>query len=101
VVCVSVLQVLGPHEAAQLVKRVGGWLRPGGRLVIAGIGVLGDDRRSPRDAAVHNILFGTLYEAGRAYTLAEHISWLQDAGFADVRTEWLDDGRGAVRGVRT
>ena len=38
VVCLSVLQVLGPEEAAGVIARVAGWLRPGGRLVIAGMG---------------------------------------------------------------
>ncbi len=100
VVCLSFLQVLGPEDAARVIARIAGWLRPGGRLVIAGMGVLGDDRLSPRDSAVHNILLGTLYEDGRGYTLSEHSRWLEAAGFTAVEWDELTDGRGAVRAVR-
>ena len=100
VVCLSVLQVFGPEEAAGAVTRIAGWLRPGGRLVIAGMGVLADDRISPRDSAVHNILLGALYEGGRGYTLSEHRRWLEAAGFTGVEWDKLADGRGAVRAVR-
>ena len=100
VVCLSVLQVLAPEDAARVIARFGGWLRSGGRLVIAGMGVLGDDRISPRDSAVHNILLGALYEAGRGYTLSEHGRWLEAAGFTAVEWDELADGRGAVRAVR-
>ena len=100
VVCLSVLQVLGPEDAARAVARIAGWLRPGGRLVVAGMGVLADDRLSPRDSAVHNILLGALYEGGRGYTLSEHRRWLQAAGFTGVEWDELADGRGAVRAVR-
>ena len=100
VVCLSFLQVLGPQEAARVVDRIAGWLRPGGRLVIAGMGVLSDDRLSPRDSAVHNILLGALYEGGRGYTLSEHRRWLEAAGFTEIEWDELSDGRGAVRAVR-
>ena len=100
VVCLSVMQVLAPEEAGRVVSRIGGWLRPGGRLVIAGMGVLGDDRLSPRDSAVHNILLGALYEGGRGYTLSEHRRWLEAAGFTGIEWNELTDGRGAIRAVR-
>ena len=100
VVCLSFLQVLGPEEAARVIARIAGWLRPGGRLVIAGMGVLADDRLSPRDSAVHNILLGALYEGGRGYTLSEHRRWLEAAGFTEIEWDELSDGRGAVRAVR-
>ncbi len=101
VVCLSVLQVLAPEEAARVVGRIAGWLQPGGRLVIAGMGVLADDRLSPRDSAVHNILLGALYESGRGYTLSEHTRWLEAAGCTAVEWDELADGRGAIRAVRT
>ncbi len=100
VVCLSFLQVLGPEEAARVIARIAGWLRPGGHLVIAGMGVLGDDRLSPRDSAVHNILLGALYEDGRGYTLSEHGRWLEAAGFTDIEWDELSDGRGAILAVR-
>ena len=100
VVCLSFLQVLAPEDAARVTARIGGWLRPGGRLVIAGMGVLADDRLSPRDSAVHNILLGALYEGGRGYTLSEHSRWLEAAGCTAVEWDELADGRGAVRAVR-
>ena len=100
VVCLSVMQVLAPEEAGRVVSRIGGWLRPGGRLVIAGMGVLADDRLSPRDSAVHNILLGALYEGGRGYTLSEHRRWLEAAGFTGIEWDELTDGRGAIRAVR-
>ena len=100
VVCLSFLQVLGPEEVARVIARIAGWLRPGGRLVIAGMGVLADDRISPRDSAVHNILLGALYEGGRGYTLSEHRRWLEAAGFTDIQWDELSDGRGAVLAVR-
>ena len=99
IVCCSLLQVLAPRDAARAVRRMTGWLAPGGRFVLLGMGVLADDRVTPRDAALGNILFGTLYDEGRAYTVTEYRTWMQDAGLEQIESVWLDDGRGALRGV--
>ena len=101
VVCCALLQVLAPENAARVVRRMADWLASGGSLIVLGMGVLADDRVTPRGATVHNIIFGTLYEDGRAYTVTEYRSWMQAAGLSQIESVWLDDGRGAIRGVST
>ena len=100
VVCCALLQVLAPEDAARAVRRMVDWLAPGGCLVVLGMGVLAADRVTPRDVAVHNIIFGTLYD-GRAYTVTEYRSWMRAAGLSQIENVWLDDGRGALRGIST
>ena len=74
----SVVQVLGPDDAASLLRHVGQALRPGGRIVIIGR-MVGDDRRSPPHLALFNLVFLNFYEAGLAHTEGEHRQWLEAA----------------------
>lgn len=98
IVCCALLQVLAPDDAALAVRRMTRWLCPGGRLVVLGMGVLEDDRVRPRGAALANILFGSLYDDGRGYTVTEYRTWMQDAGLVQISSHWLEDGRGALIG---
>ncbi len=85
----SVVQVLGPEDAAALLRHVGQTMRPGGRIVIIGR-VVGDDRRSPAHLALFNLVFINFYDAGLAHTEGEHRQWLEAAGFTDIQWSTLD-----------
>lgn len=96
----SVVQVLGPADAAALLRHVGQALRPGGRIVIIGR-LVDDDRRSPPHLALFNLVFINIYHAGLAYTEGEYRGWLAAAGFIDIErstlaaTELITATRGA------
>ena len=98
---VAFLQVLGPSLAAAAVRRMVRWLRSGGLLLITGIGIIDNDRRSPAAAAVADVLFGVLYEEGRTYTIGQITAWMEDAGLAQVTVDRLDDDRLVLRGWRS
>ena len=77
------------------------WLRSGGLLLITGIGIIDNDRRSPAAAAVADVLFDVLYEEGRTYTIGQITAWMEDAGLAQVTVDRLDDDRLVLRGWRS
>jgi len=98
---VAFLQVLGPSLASAAVRRMVRWLRSGGLLLITGIGIIDNDRRSPAAAAVADVLFGVLYEEGRTYMIGQITAWMEDAGLAQVTVDRLDDDRLVLRGWRS
>ena len=86
------IQVLGRPQAATAIAHVSACLRPGGRIHIAGSGIISDDRLSPVDSVFFNVTLMNLYPEGAAYTIAEHRTWLEAAGFEDVRFAPLPSG---------
>jgi len=95
----ALLQVLGPEQARQVVANVTAALVPGGEIFIVGR-VLDDSRLSPPDAVAVNVMFLNVYEAGQAYTEAEHRAWLDAAGFADVSRLPLAGGYSIIHGIK-
>jgi len=87
--------------ASAAVRRMVRWLRSGGLLLITGIGIIDNDRRSPAAAAVADVLFGVLYEEGRTYTIGQITAWMEDAGLAQVTVDRQDDDRLVLRGWRS
>ncbi|MHC4427295.1 MAG: methyltransferase [Planctomycetota bacterium] len=59
-------------------------LASGGRIVIQAM-FLDDDDSGPEWPALHNLLMLLIYEGGKAYSMAETIPWLEQAGFVDVQ----------------
>jgi SAM-dependent methyltransferase len=80
-----ILHMAGPDRNRFLVKNIFRALAPGGTLVI-GEFIVDEDRTGPVEplAFAVNMLVHT--EEGNAYTLEEMRSWLQEAGFVNVRT---------------
>jgi O-methyltransferase involved in polyketide biosynthesis len=80
-----ILHMAGPDKNRSLLKRIFSALAPGGTLVI-GEFVVNEDRTGPIEplAFAVNMLVHT--EQGDAYTLGEIRSWLQEAGFVNIRT---------------
>ena len=80
----AICHMLGPDENRDLLRRVFAALEPGGRVAIQDH-VMRDDRTAPRAGALFavNMLVGTAQ--GGTFTLAEYRSWLEGAGFRDVR----------------
>jgi len=85
----QVLHGEGPENAALLVKKAAGCLRPGGLLGIQEF-VIDNDRTGPAHSALFslNMLVGT--DGGQAYTLGEIQGLLQNAGARDIRSLALD-----------
>jgi phospholipid N-methyltransferase len=100
VIACALLQTLSAERAAAAVRRMADWMVPGGQLIVIGMGVLDDSRQSPPAAALFNILFGTLYDEGRAWTVAQIRTWMQEAGLVDIEVHRWDDGRGVLRARR-
>jgi (2Fe-2S) ferredoxin/cyclopropane fatty-acyl-phospholipid synthase-like methyltransferase len=67
-----------------LMKKAFSAITPGGRVVIQDF-VLHQDKTSPYTAAIFalNMLVGT--QAGSTYSEQEYTSWLNDAGFEDIK----------------
>jgi SAM-dependent methyltransferase len=80
----AVCHMLGPEENRDLIRRAFEALAPGGRLVIKDF-LLEADKTAPRQAAVFsiNMLVGT--RRGSDYSKQEYRTWLEEAGFRQVR----------------
>jgi len=80
-----ILHMASPDRNRFLLKNIFGALVPGGTLVI-GEFIVNEDRTGPVEplAFAVNMLVHT--EQGNAYTLGEIRSWLQEAGFVNIRT---------------
>ena len=80
-----ILHIQGERSSRRLLRRVHGALRAGGRIVIAEM--IPNDRRTgppfPLFFAL-NMLLNTA--VGDAYTVAEYRKWLQEAGFARIKS---------------
>ncbi|QEX22929.1 hypothetical protein FRZ61_28630 [Hypericibacter adhaerens] len=100
VVLRALVQVLGQADAARAIANAAKALRPGGTLYIMGGGILDDSRVSPRSAVFLNVTFMNLYEAGAAYTEAQHREWLLAAGCSDMQRVTLSTGSGIIAATR-
>jgi len=80
-----ILHMASPDRNRFLLKNIFRALAPGGTLVI-GEFIVNEDRTGPVEplAFAVNMLVHT--EQGNAYTLGEIRSWLQEAGFVNIRT---------------
>jgi len=67
----------------QLMKRVHGALKPGGKAIVVEF-VPNEDRVSPPTAAAFSMVMLANTEAGDAYTLAEYETMFASAGFTNV-----------------
>lgn len=88
----AVVQVLPPEQARRSILNAAHCLMPGGEIVIAGWGVIDDDRLSPPDGVFLNITFLNLYHAGEAYTEGQYRAWMNEAGFRNIVRSTLADG---------
>ena len=96
----SLLQTLSPGQAQEVVRNVGRAIRPGGRILILGAGILDNTRVSPKPAAFFNIVFLNLYHEGQAYTEQEYAAWLSEAGFERYERTLLADGSSILEAKR-
>ncbi|MDE3109482.1 MAG: methyltransferase domain-containing protein [Acidobacteriota bacterium] len=80
-----IMHMAGPEQNRALLKNIFRALLPGGTLVI-GEFIVDEDRTGPVEplAFAVNMLVHT--DEGNAYTLGEMRSWLEDAGFVNIRT---------------
>ena len=80
----AIIHQNSPEENVELFRKVFRALVPGGRIVIRDH-VMEPDRTEPKDGAFFavNMLVNT--EGGSTYTCEEIRSWLEEAGFANVR----------------
>ena len=100
VVLKAFIQVLSPEEARRALKNISAALAPGGVVYILGVGILDNSRVSPPEAAIFNVVFTNIYDAGQAYTEEEYHDWLMEAGFADFKRNALPDGSAIITAQR-
>ncbi len=87
----AVVQVLPPEQARRSIQNAARCLKPEGEIVIAGWGVIDDDRLGPPDGVFLNLTFLNLYRHGESYTEGQYRSWMTEAGFINiVRSRMLD-----------
>jgi (2Fe-2S) ferredoxin/2-polyprenyl-3-methyl-5-hydroxy-6-metoxy-1,4-benzoquinol methylase len=94
----AICHMLGPDENKDLLRRCFAALAPGGRVVIQDF-ILEPDKTVPKSAALFalNMLVGT--QAGSTYTEAEYATWLEEAGFQEVRHVRLPGPSGLIVGT--
>lgn len=80
-----IMHMAGPEQNRSLLKNIFRALAPGGTLVI-GEFIVNEDRGGPVEPLAFAINMLVHTEQGDAYTLGEMRSWLEDAGFANIRT---------------
>jgi (2Fe-2S) ferredoxin/predicted O-methyltransferase YrrM len=95
----AICHMLDPEENRDLVRRCFAALAPQGRIVVQDF-ILEPDKTAPKFAALFslNMLVGT--RAGSSYSEGEYVTWLREAGFADVRHIRLPGPSGLMVGAR-
>lgn len=93
----SLIQILSPRDAKQVLQNVGKVINPGGTIYIGGSGIIDDSRISPPEKVGLNLVFINLYDEGQAYTEQEHRDWLEKAGFSNYERIRLSEGRSIIR----
>jgi SAM-dependent methyltransferase len=83
VVLRALLQVLSAPDARQAIKNTAAALSPGGKMFIVGQ-ILDDSRISPSESVGFNLNFINSFDAGEAYTEAEHREWLGEAKLVEI-----------------
>ena len=92
VILKAVVQVLPPEQARRSILNAARCLTPGGEIVIAGWGVIDDDRLGPPDGVFLNLTFLNLYRHGESYTEGQYRAWMAEAGFCNTTRSRLPDG---------
>jgi len=95
----AICHMFSPDENRELFHRVYEALAPRGQVVVQDF-ILEPSKTAPRAAALFslNMLVGT--RAGSSYSEPEYSSWLQSAGFSEVRRARLPGPSGLMIGVR-
>jgi len=95
----AICHMFAPDENRELFHRIYDALAPRGQVVVQDF-ILEPSKTAPRVAALFalNMLVGT--RAGSSYSEPEYASWLQSAGFSDVRRVRLPGPTGLMIGVR-
>lgn len=93
----AICHMLGTKANQDLIRRCFETLSPGGHIIIQDF-ILAPGRTSPRSAALFalNMLVGT--PDGSTYTSEEYQSWLEKAGFTDIRHVALPGPTGLMIG---
>jgi len=96
----AICHMNSPQQNRELFAKSFNALVPGGRFVIQDF-ILGPDKTSPRTAALFalNMLVGT--RAGNSYSDREYFTWLEEAGFQEIRHIQLPGPTGLIVGTRS
>lgn len=78
------LQIFSRSDAQIALSNVTPALQSGARIYVTG-DILDNTRAFPRDTATFNLAFINIYENGQAYTQHEYETWLEDAGYNEIR----------------
>ncbi len=95
----AICHMFSPDENQNLLQRSYKALAPKGQIVVQDF-ILEPNKTAPRAAALFslNMLVGT--QSGSSYSEPEYASWLQSAGFSNVRRVRMPGPSGLMIGVR-
>jgi predicted O-methyltransferase YrrM len=80
----QILHMLSPKDCAALLEKSHDALVPGGMVVIQDF-ILDDDKTAPRRGALFALNMLVATREGSAYSGAEYVDWLRNAGFEGTR----------------
>lgn len=89
----DLIQTMGPGQATRAFRRIGAVVPSDGRVHVIGY-VLDDSHLAPSPALDLDIVFLNIYQDGAAFTESEYRSWLEAAGFEDIRRSPAPAGSG-------
>jgi len=95
----AICHMLGPDENCAMLRKSFEALKPGGRIAIQDF-ILEPDKVSPRAAALFSLNMLVNTRAGASYSEPEYATWLQEAGFREIRRVRLHGPTGLMLGVR-
>ncbi len=93
----AVLQVMSPDDAATALVNACKAVRPGGTVYVIGR-MVDDSGLAPEESVYFNLVFLSLYPAGRSYREAQYRHWCAQAGLVDVQRIALPGGHSIVVG---
>ncbi len=90
-ICMQLIQVLSPADAACAIAHMAQALEPGGTLYIVASGALDDSRLAPATAVFINVTFLNVYDDGQSYAQEQYFGWLAAAGCVEPQRCVLED----------
>jgi O-methyltransferase/methyltransferase family protein len=90
-ICMQLIQVLSPADAARAIAHMAQAVEPGGTVYIVASGALDDSRLAPATAVFINVTFLNVYDDGQSYTQEQYFGWLAAAGCVEPQRRVLED----------
>lgn len=90
----NVLHIYSPEDNQAIFRRVLASLAPGGRFIIHDAFLHDSEGLYPLDASLFAVSMLLFTEGGNTYSASETTTWLNEAGFTDVKMRSIKKGTG-------